>query len=57
MREGHRQSDKHWNRFKGNVGRTSERRGGAHMGFSERLDTLLKLTELNSVSRLKVLLV
>ena len=32
-REGHRQSDEHWNRFKGNVGETSERRGGAHMGF------------------------
>ena len=29
---GHRQSDEHWNRFKGNVGETSERRGGAHMG-------------------------
>jgi len=24
-----RQSDGHWNRFKGNVGETSERRGGA----------------------------
>ena len=29
-REGHRQSNEHWNRFKGNVGETSERRGGAH---------------------------
>ena len=29
-REGHRQSDEHWNCFKGNVGETSERRGGAH---------------------------
>ena len=28
-REGHRQSDQHWNRFKGNVGGTSERRDGA----------------------------
>ena len=45
-REGHRQSDEHWNRFKGNVGETSERRGGAHMGFSERIDTAR--TELNS---------
>ena len=23
-------SDEHWNRFKGNIGETSERRGGAH---------------------------
>ena len=29
-RKGHRQSDEHWNRFKGNVQKTSERRGGAH---------------------------
>ena len=36
-REGHRQSDEPWNRFKGNVGETSERRDGAHMGFSERV--------------------
>ena len=27
--------------FKGNVGKTSERRGRAHMGFSERIDTTL----------------
>ena len=40
-REGHRQSDKNWNRFNGDVGETSERRGGAHMGFSERIDTIL----------------
>ena len=38
-REVHRQSDEHWNRFKGNVGETSERWGGVHMGFSECLDT------------------
>ena len=38
-REGHRQSDEHWNRFKGNVGETYET-GGAHMGFSERIDTI-----------------
>ena len=31
-RDGHRQSDEHWNSFKGNVGETSERRGGAYMG-------------------------
>ena len=29
------------NSFKGDVGETSERRGGAHMGFSERIDTTL----------------
>ena len=40
-RERHRQSDEHWNRFKGHVGETSERRGGAHMGFSERMGVLL----------------
>ena len=40
-REGHRQSDEHWNRFKGNVGETFEGRGGAHIGFSQRIDTLL----------------
>ena len=39
--EGHRQSDEHWKRFKGNVGETSEGWGGAHMGFSERIDTIL----------------
>ena len=39
--EGHGQSEKHWNRFKDNVGETSERRGGAHMGFSERINTIL----------------
>ena len=41
-KEGHRQSDEHWNRFKGDVGETSERRGGAHMGFIEGIDTILK---------------
>ena len=40
-RKGHRESDELWNRFKGNAGETSERRGGAHMGFSERIDTIL----------------
>ena len=32
-----------WNeyRFTGDVRETSERRGGAHMGFSERIDTIL----------------
>ena len=39
--EGHRQSDEHGNCFKGIVEETSERRRGAHMGFSERLDHIL----------------
>ena len=43
-RERHRQSDEHWNRIKGNIGETSERRGGAHMGFSESTDTILNWT-------------
>ena len=47
-RKGHRQSDQHWNGFKGNIGETLERRGGAHMGFPERIDTILNWTELNS---------
>ena len=45
-REGHRQSDEHWNRLKGNVGETSERRSGAHMGSFERVETTLNRTEL-----------
>ena len=40
-RESHRQSDEHWNCFKGDVGQASERRGGAHMGFSEHIDAIL----------------
>ena len=32
---------KSWNRFKGDVGETSERLGGAHMGFSERINIIL----------------
>ena len=39
-REGHRQSDKHWSHFKGDIAETSERQGGVHMGFSERMDTI-----------------
>ena len=34
------------NRFKDNAGETSERRGGAHMGFSKRIDTILNWSEL-----------
>ena len=41
MREGHHQSDEHRNRFNGNIGETSERQGGVHMGFSERIGTIL----------------
>ena len=41
-REGHGQSDEHWNSFKGNVGAASERQGGAHIGSSERIDVILK---------------
>ena len=44
-REGHRQWDKHWNCYKGNVGKTAERRGEAHMGFLERIDTILNWNE------------
>ena len=40
-REVHRQSDEHWNRFKGNVGETSERRTGGNVGFPERTDSIL----------------
>ena len=43
-RERHRQSDEHFNRFKGNIGETSERRGGAHMGFFESTHTILNWT-------------
>ena len=34
-------SFEHWSRFKGDFGETSERRGGAHMGFAEHIDTIL----------------
>ena len=46
-REGHRQSDELWNRFKGDVGEISETRDGAHIGFSERIDTVLNRTDLS----------
>ena len=36
--------------FLGDVGETSERRGAAHMGFSEGIDATLNWTELNSAS-------
>ena len=40
--KGHRQSDEHWNCFKGNVGKTSERRDGAH-GLFQANDYHLEL--------------
>ena len=41
-REGHRQSDEHWNCLKGDVGETSERWRGQHViGLSGRIDTIL----------------
>ena len=46
-REGHHQSDKHWNCFKGNIGEPSERRDGANVGFSERVHTILNRTALH----------
>ena len=41
-REGHRQSDGHWNRVKGSFGETSERRGGAHMVVVELMLNVLR---------------
>ena len=40
MRQGHCQSDAHWSRFKGDVGKTSEGWDGAQMGFSELIDII-----------------
>ena len=37
-------SIKHWNCFKCNIGETSEKQGGAHMGFSEHTDTIFNWT-------------
>ena len=42
-------SVEHWNCFKSNIGETSERRGGAHMGFSNRVDAILNWTELELI--------
>ena len=43
MRKGHRLATSPTLElcFKGNIRETSERRGGAHMGFLERIDTIL----------------
>ena len=54
IREGHRQSDEHWNCFKGNSGDISERQGRAHMGFSKRIDTILNRTTLLWVRQLQL---
>ena len=45
-REGHCQSDNHWNHFKGNVRETFERQGETHnyISFSECTDTNLNWT-------------
>ena len=46
-RERDCQLDEHWNCFRGDLVDISERPGGAHIGFSERIDTILSWTELN----------
>ena len=38
-------SDEQRNRFKGDIRETSQRQGGANMGFSELIDTILNWTE------------
>ena len=40
-RQGKHQPDKHWNSFKGNNGKLLRDQGQVHMGFSERIDTIL----------------
>ena len=45
MRMGHNESDQHWYRVKGNTGHTSGRRGGAHMGSPEHVDTISSWTD------------
>ena len=42
-----RQSGERRKCFKKNVGETFQRCGGAHMGFSERVDTILNWNELD----------
>ena len=46
-REDHSQSDKYSNHFKGDVGKTSGRRDGEHMSFTEHINTILNYTKLN----------
>ena len=50
MREGHCQSDEHWNHFKDITRETSWDQEGVHMGFSERRDTILNPSELQRKS-------
>ena len=38
---GNRQSDEHWNRFRGNVGDISQRQAGARKGISKHTYTIL----------------
>ena len=40
-RNSHCQSDEDWNCFNGNISKMYERWGGAHMGFSQCIDTIL----------------
>ena len=52
-RKDHLQSDRHWNCFRGKTVENSGRRDGAHMDFSELVDSVIiwNLTELrNGVS-------
>ena len=54
-REGHRQSDEQWNRFKGDVGGTSERRWSAYGLFqAHRYHLELNWTELNKTCNLNM---
>ena len=41
--------------FKGNVGKISKRQGGAHMGFSECIDTILNWTKRGKTRVVEVL--
>ena len=45
-RVGYFQSEQHWNFFEGNIGKTSERQGDAHVGFPECVDAILNWVEL-----------
>ena len=47
VRKSSSQSDERCNCFQGNVGGTSERRGGEYMGFPEHGDIILNWTELH----------
>ena len=61
----HRQSDEHWNRFKGNVGETSERPEWSAFGFFRahryhntlypRLDPVKRIALILVIVRIKIL--